>query len=472
MSDSPVAIREQTTEVVEQGQSTVLCGVLVRVHDVPASPAERLLDRGSIVLGAGLGADVIISNESVSRRHLQVTVSDQGIEVVDLNSRNGTYYQGQRVGRLTLDREATIALGRVNVTLIPQMSLRFEPNSEVYRYGDLLVGSPAMRTLVSHLEQLDSSTVPLLIEGDSGTGKELLARSIHQRSPVCQGPFVAVNCAAIDHALIRSELFGHCSGAFASATDTQVGAFELAAGGTLFLDDVDEVPVEIQPMLLQTLETQKVVRWGESLKRDVSVRLITSTRRNLAGEVEAGRFRADLLYRLNVVAVRIPNLKDRLGDVALLANHFASEFGVARLPPKVVDALELHTWPGNVRELRNVIRGYAALGELPQAPIEGEERLAELLRRVLDINRPYHQQKDQILNQFIDVYLSMLLDHTRGNQSEAARVSGIDRAHLNKMIAKLRRESSRPPATTREATQEAQRPVPSASADSVLRGTR
>ena len=440
VNEGKVLIREVSTSTV--GQSKVLepCSVLIKVHDVEAEPRELLLTTGSVVLGAGRGADVIIGDESVSRNHLQVTLSNQGIEVVDLNSSNGTYYQGQRIGRLTLDREATVVLGRVKVTIFPQVAVDTTPNSQTTRYGELLGVSPVMGHLFSNLAQLESSTVPLLIEGEAGTGKALMAQEIHQRSPGREGPFMVVNCASRDAISARAELFGLLG---PDAGESKAGAIELAHGGTLLLKDVGELALEVQPLLFAALETETVVRMGENQKRPARVRVIATSRGSLASEMTAGRFGQDLFYRLNVVVLRTPVLRERQGDVALLARHFAAGCGVLRLPPQVVEQLEQYDWPGNVRELRNVIRGYAAVGELPQAPIEGDSQLAELLRRVLDVARPYQQQKDHILNKFLDVYLSMLLEHTGGNQSQASRMSGIERAHLNRMIAKLRGDSTR-----------------------------
>jgi DNA-binding NtrC family response regulator len=451
VDDTKVVVREISTAGVVQSRLPGTCSVLIKVLEIPAAPQEWLLTTGSIVLGAGRGADLVIGDDSVSRKHLQVTLSNQGIEVVDLNSSNGTYYQGQRIGRLALDREATFVLGRVKITIVPQVNVEASPDAETTRYGSLLGVSTVMRHLFSNLVQLEQSSVPLLIEGENGSGKQLMAREIHEHSPVHEGPFIAVNCESLEPQWIRSELFGSSGGSPATTDTSKAGAIERAQGGTLFLNDVSELPAEVQPSLLAALEKYQVVRMGEIQESPANVRIIAASRRNLAHEVSAGRFREDLYYRLKVVVLRIPALRERQPDVCPLAQHFASEHGVLRLPPQVIEQLERHTWPGNVRELRNVIRGYAAVGELPQAPIENDNQLAEMLRRVLDVERPYQQQKDHILNNFLDVYLSMLLEHTGGNQSQASRMSGIERAHLNRMIAKLRGDSKRTPSGTLEA---------------------
>lgn len=443
VGDGKVLVREISTETVAQARLPASCSVLVKVHDVPAAPREWVITTGSIVLGAGRGADLVIADESVSRKHLQIALSNQGIEIIDLNSSNGTYYQGQRIGRLTLDREATFLLGRVKVTVVPQVEVNACEDPAVARYGEALGASAVMRHLFSNLGQLEQSTVPLLIEGEAGTGKELLAREIHQRSPVRDGPLIPVGPLTGDCPAVRQQLFGAAGNGSGHAGESRAGAFELAHAGTLFFDEICDVPLELQPNLLNALETGRVQRAGESQERVAKVRIIAASRHCLANEVASGRFRQDLYYRLNVVLLRVPPLREHREDIGLLAQHFAAMYGVLRLPPQVIEQLERYDWPGNVRELRSVIRGYAAIGELPQAPIENDSQLAEMLRRVLDVERPYQQQKDQILNKFLDVYLSMLLEHTGGNQSQASRMSGIERAHLNRMIAKLRADSKR-----------------------------
>jgi len=438
VGDGKVLIREISTALVGKTTLSGSCGVLVKVHDVPAAPQQLVITTGSIVLGAGRDADLVIGDDSVSRKHLQIALSNEGIEIVDLNSSNGTYYQGQRIGRLTLDREATFMLGRVKVTVAPQVKPDAATDSDATRYGDLVGASAEMRHLFSNLTELEQSIVPLLIEGEAGTGKQQMAREIHRRSPVREGPFIIVGSSSVDVSSMRNELFGTSSGLDENSRDSKAGALELAHAGTLFFDDVAEIPLELQPLLLTALETGRTLRTSEGQERPANVRVIAASRRCLANEVAAGRFKQDLYYRLNVVLLRVPPLREHRDDIGALAQHFAAAYGVLRLPPQVIEQLESYDWPGNVRELSNVIRGYAAVGELPQAPIENDAQLAEMLRRVLDVELPYQQQKDHVLNKFLDVYLSMLLDHTGGNQSQASRMSGIERAHLNRMIAKLR----------------------------------
>jgi len=308
---------------------------------------------------------------------------------------------------------------------------------EATRYGDLLGASPVMRELFAQLLRLEGSKVNLLVSGESGTGKELIARAVHEHSLVRAGPFVALNCGALDRQLARSELFGHERGAFTGAIRTRRGAFEAAAGGTLFLDEVGELPCEVQPLLLRALEQRKITAVGSHEERPVDVRLITATNRDLAARVRSGSFREDLYYRIHVVHVVVPPLRQRPGDAVVLARDFAARLGVSELPSDVLDTLERRHWPGNVRELRNAVEAYVALGVLPQAASSAELDGDAGFEGFIDPTKTYAEQKSELLQRFTRSYLERLLRQTGGNQSEAARISGLERSYLGRLIDKL-----------------------------------
>jgi DNA-binding NtrC family response regulator len=279
--------------------------------------------------------------------------------------------------------------------------------------------------------------VNLLVSGESGTGKELIARALHEHSALRNGPFVVVNCGALDRQLVRSELFGHHRGAFTGAVRRHVGAFEAANGGTLFLDEIGELSLEIQPMLLRALEQRKITPLGSHQESSVQVRLIAATHRDLLSEVRAGAFREDLFYRVQVVRLEVPPLRERLEDVTVLARAFAQRQG-AELPEDFVEALRRHHWPGNVRELRNAVEAYLALGVLPRTGEAASSQGIDLaLSQFVDPQQTYAAQKDEILQRFTRVYLERLLQATGGNQSEAARQSGLERSYLGKLIGRL-----------------------------------
>jgi DNA-binding NtrC family response regulator len=301
-------------------------------------------------------------------------------------------------------------------------------------YHGMIAASFVMRRLFATLKRLERSSPNVLLLGESGVGKELVARALHQASSLAPGPFVAKNCAAMTRELIQSELFGHRRGAFTGAVESRVGAFEAADGGTLFLDEIGELPAELQPMLLRVLESGEVTPVGSNETRRVQVRLVSATNRPIdrSGDV----LRADLFYRIAVVTLRIAPLRERAEDIPLLADHFAAEASIPPLPDEVMDRLVQHDWPGNVRELRNAVQAYAALGSLPELRREKGELLDRALRRAADLGRPLMEQRDAILDQFTRRYLEVLLAHTGGNQSEAARVSGTERSHLRKLLLK------------------------------------
>lgn len=412
---------------------------VVEVLNAAATPNERELTQGSLVIGAGLAADVVIDHMGVSRRHAQITLTEQGVEVLDLESRNGTFFQGQRVKRIVLDRDGTIQLGSVHVSVRLEAGDARLSEQKHAQFGAVLGGCPSMQRVIGILERLRYSMVPLLIVGESGTGKEVVARAVHEHSRARDGAFVAVNCSALNHESARAELFGVVGQSIGAPNESRLGAFAAARGGTLFLDEIGDLPLTAQPLLLPALECVEATAGSDKVREGAPARVIAATQRDLPREVEAGRFRHDLYHRLNVVQIELPPLRERGNDIVLLARQFAADFDIRYLSTEVIDRLCKYRWPGNVRELRNVLRGYAAVGSLPEPsskdPADG---FAHLLRSALDLKLPYQAQKERLVNQFIEIYLTELLHRTNGNQSAAARIAGLDRAHLNKMLARLR----------------------------------
>lgn len=423
-------------------------GAIVHVLGARAAPARFRLPSAPAgadpahsprcVIGAGASADVVIQDPTVSRAHLELSLVPEGVLVTDLKSRNGSFYLGQRFERMVLGFGSVIKLGTVDVRIEADTqsldTAAIDASAEGYR--GLLGVSPPMRRLFAVLKRLEGSLVSVLVEGESGCGKELIARAIHMGSSVASGPLVVVNCGAIARELVLSELFGHQRGAFTGASADRVGAFEMAHDGTLFLDEVGELPLDVQPALLRALESGEVQPLGRSESRRVRVRVIAATNRDLAEEVRSGRFREDLYYRLAVVKLSATPLRERPEDIPLLASHFAQAAGLTALPSDVVETFTKRAWPGNARELRNAVQAYIAIGALPQDPTGAQDELEACFRKLVDVTRPYGDQKDDILNRFSRVYLQMLLKSTNGNQSEAARVSGLDRSYIGKMIAR------------------------------------
>ena len=408
--------------------------VILRVGNVPSHPREFVLSAGVCRVGTRPGTDIVIEDDTVSRAHVEFGLTSEGVAVRDLGSRNGTFYLGQRIERAVLRPGCRIMVGRAEISIHADHPVVPAAPPEQTRYGRLHGVSLPMRRLFAVLARLEESLVNVLIEGESGTGKEVVARAIHEHSAVTRGPFVAVNCGALDRDLVRSELFGHRRGAFTTAVEGRVGAFELANGGTLFLDEIGELPLDVQPVLLRALESETVVRVGESAERPVKVRLVAATNRDLTVDVKERRFREDLYYRLVVVKLRIPPLRERIEDVVALAEHFATELRLGGLSPDQIGQLCAHPWPGNVRELKNTLKAYSAIGTMPNAAAVDAGALESALRAAIDVTQPYANRKQEVVDAFRKVYFQKLLEHTSGNQSEAARLSGLERSYLNKLV--------------------------------------
>jgi len=311
---------------------------------------------------------------------------------------------------------------------------------------DALVGaSAAMRKLRASLERLGDQDVPILIQGESGTGKELVARALHDRGARRRKRFVALNCGAIPESLIDSELFGHTKGAFTGATTDRAGVFVEADGGTLFLDEIGDMPLAVQARLLRVLQESEVRPVGSSGVRKVDVRVIAASHVDLGVAVEHGRFRQDLFYRLNVVVLRVPSLRERLDDLPLLAAHFLRKHGGDKPPslaPEALEAMTSYAWPGNVRELENAVLHAVALHhgdvispESLPAAIAGRQRAVGSGPISEDETlEPLTEAKRRASAAFEKRYLVKVMEKSKGSVSEAARLAGLDRTNFRRLL--------------------------------------
>ena len=416
----------------------------VRVSAGTATPRSFRLSQGSCVVGAGADADIVLTDSTVSRRHVELSLAPEGVELSDLGSRNGTFYLGQRVERMTLAFGSRIRVGAAEICIEADEEALAELGRDSERsvageYRGLFGSAPPMRQLFAKLSKLEGSLVNVLIEGESGSGKELIARAIHDGSLVRGAPLVALNCGALARDLVASELFGHRRGAFTGALESRRGAFDRADGGTLFLDEIGELPLEVQPMLLRALESGEIQPVGEEQTKRVKVRVVAATNRSLAEDVRAGRFREDLFFRLAVVTLRVPPLRERADDISLLATRFAQAEGAPELPAELLAELASRAWPGNVRELKNAVLAFLALGDFPETHSLGsDDDIDGPLRKVVDLSRGYAEQKDDLANRFTRVYLEALMRKVGGNQTEAARIAGLDRGYLGRLVAKFK----------------------------------
>lgn len=403
----------------------------------PDFGAELALEVGTYRIGQDASNDLVLTDSAVSRVHLIVAVLDGALRVTDNGSTNGSFIGQQRFDSLEIGPSAEIRLGRsVLRVMVPTDRAGDLPPSENTRFGALVGQSLVMRQAFTRLERAAASDAIVLIQGETGTGKELCAEAIHAQSRRAQAPFVLCDLAAVSPSLFEAELFGHVKGAFSGAISDRSGPFERAHGGTIFLDEVGEVPLDMQPRLLRVLEKQQVKRVGASAYRSVDVRVIAATCKDLSAEVRAGRFRDDLYHRLVVLPVRLPPLRERLEDLPWLIDEILQQLGKepSQLSAETRAMLLDYSWPGNVRELRNVIERAICIGP------EGVPRSRSATRRAPALdqgeNLPFKEAKERLVNAFEHDYLADLLRRCEGNISRASREAQIDRVHLRRLLRK------------------------------------
>jgi two-component system, NtrC family, response regulator GlrR len=409
----------------------------LRVAAGPDAGASVEAQSGRATVGTAEGATLRLTDPTVSRFHLEFEASPDGIVVRDLGSTNGTRFGEIAVRELVARSAVVLEIGRSRIELHLGRERDTLPTAVEARMGSLIGGSAAMRAVFAVLERASPTTAPVLVTGESGTGKELAARAVHDASPRAGNAFEIVDCGGLPATLVESLLFGHDRGAFTGATEEREGAFERADGGTIFLDEIGELPLELQPKLLRVLGEQQIRRVGGRKTRKIDVRVVAATNRDLRKSVNSGGFRADLFYRLAVIEVRMPPLRDRPEDLPSLVRGLLEVISrerrvEAHLEPDaaLLDSLAKHAWPGNVRELRNYLEqlvilrvppalGDGALGQVaPSGSFEGLEAM------------PLRAAKSEVLERFERHYVTRLLERTGGNVAEAARRAGVDRVTL------------------------------------------
>jgi transcriptional regulator with GAF, ATPase, and Fis domain len=384
---------------------------------------------------------LVLTDDTVSRHHCELSRGPDGIQVRDLDSTNGTRVDGTRVREAVVQPGAVIKIGEVEIALRPSTQKVEVLPSDKSSFGGALGESLAMRSIFGVLERIAPTDGTVLLGGETGTGKEVLARAIMSQSARATKPFVIVDCGAVSYSLIESELFGHERGAFTGAVAMRQGAFELADGGTVFLDEIGELPLDVQPKLLRVLETKEFRRVGGNKTLHSNVRVIAATKRDLQREVNAGKFREDLYFRLAVVPVTVPPLRQRREDIPLLVTHMLKQAGDLSVSADTLAALSSHDWPGNVRELRNVLEraiymaqatGSQEIGvvALPSASASSDTGFA------FDAGKSYRETRAKFDAEFERRYVKWLLGRHGGNVSAAAREAKMDRKHLHDMARK------------------------------------
>jgi two-component system, NtrC family, nitrogen regulation response regulator GlnG len=416
--------------------------VELRVTAGPDSDRAFVLPKSGAVVGTGSDADIKLTDPSVSRRHVRLTPVPEGVHAVDLGSTNGTRLGPDKISEAVVPFDSSLALGKTRLDVVKLVDTQPLPISRRRRFGELIGSSHAMRQVYALLERASAGDVTVLVEGETGTGKELAARAVHENSTRSSRAFQIVDCGAVSPTLIEAELFGHVRGAFTGADRDRQGAFELAHQGTLFFDEIGELPLTLQPKLLRALETRQIRRIGGSSQIPIDVRFVAATNRNLAEEVKAGRFREDLYYRLNVFRVTMPPLREHREDIPLLVKHFLDTLRAPHLSEEMLERMAQLDWPGNVRELRNAVHRAVVLAcgdtpaglERPRADAPGREESEFSV--AIDSTRPFKEIKAEIVATFELDYIRAVLKRTGGNISAAARDSGIDRKHMERLIRK------------------------------------
>jgi transcriptional regulator with GAF, ATPase, and Fis domain len=415
-------------------------GMTVTVVSGPAKGTSRPLGE-RLRIGKAPDNDLVLADDTVSRHHCELLRAPEGILVRDLGSTNGTRVQGARVTEAVVAPGTVLKVGQVEIVLRPAGRTTEVLPSDRAQFGGALGQSLAMRTIFGVLERIAPTDATVLLEGETGTGKDVLARAIWAESARAQGPFVVVDCGAVSYSLIESELFGHERGAFTGAVASRQGAFELADGGTVFLDEIGELPMDVQPKLLRVLEMREFRRVGGNRMLKADVRVIAATKRNLMREVQAGKFREDLYFRLAVVPVTVPPLRARREDIPMLVEHILRGGGGLAVGDETMQTLLAHDWPGNVRELRNVLERAVYLA---RATGQGELSFVSLPTSAtappdvfqFEPGRSYRETRAKYDAEFERRYVKWLLSRHAGNVSAAARDAKMDRKHLHDMAKK------------------------------------
>lgn len=402
------------------------------IKSATGKKSTRTLKTARVNIGSAETNDIIIDDDDyISRKHCRLAFENDDLFLIDLGSTNRTFYEGEEVDKIALPRRAKFTVGKTEITIKRiEEKEKLHPESEA-QMGHMIGVSDSMKEIFALIRRVAATDATVCITGESGTGKELVARSIHDLSNRVKAPFVAINCGAIPPNIIESELFGHEKGAFTGAIQTHRGVFEQAHTGTLFLDEIGEMPADLQTRLLRALETKTVRRIGGHRDIPVDARVIAATNCDLKQKIRQGKFREDLFFRLYLIPIHIPPLRERREDIESLANHFAKLFSADEteraISPKAMERLMRHNWAGNVRELKNTIQRAVIMhkgGAITASDISLTELRGEKDSRSMPL---ISQEKEAVVK---------ALRQSKGNQSKAAHILGIARTTLANKIKK------------------------------------
>jgi len=422
-----------------------------RLSWTDAAGAHALDLEGRVVLGSSAQVGACVSDRTVSRLHAELEVCGDGVWIRDLGSSNGTWIEGTLVKHARIPATGRVQVGAVTLVVSNESGTSRVPLWPHDRFGPLVARSEIMRELFVRLLQYAESDAPVLVQGETGTGKELVAEAIHEASPRSAQPFVVVDCGSLPDTLLESELFGHTKGAFTGALAARAGAFEAASGGTVFLDEIGELPLAMQPKLLRVLESQTVRRLGETEHRRVNIRFVSATNRDVQAMVASGAFREDLFFRLSVLPVYVPPLRARPDDIPLLLEHFLARAPAVRIPPEMLGELSAYRWPGNVRELRSFAERARTVSpasawamtrgtDLPAAPADHGAAAAPVAASPglppVTVDTPFKVLREQWVDHLEREYLTALIAKHGRNVGEIADEAGLDRSYVHRLLRK------------------------------------
>ncbi|MBH24806.1 MAG: Fis family transcriptional regulator [Myxococcales bacterium] len=437
----------------------------LEVLDGPEQGEARVFESPVVLIGSDPLCDLVLSDPTVSRRHCEIHARGGDARLVDLESTNGTFLRGIQVGELYLKGGSVFRAGRTHIKFSLETDWAPVPRDRT-RYGDIIGVSRALRDVFAILDKVAPSELSVLIEGETGTGKELIARAIHEHSRRASRSLVIFDCSAFPGTLLESELFGHERGAFSGAVQSHRGVFERGDGSTIFLDEIGEMELGFQAKFLRALESGEMRRVGGERTVKVDARVVAATNRSLDAMIEEGTFRRDLFYRLAKVRFRLPPLRERVEDIPLLVDFFLDQLAASlpgprpQVEPEVMEVLVQHDWPGNIRELRNVIERAATMcgdwitadyvsaqlglggGAAPAASgqVRDQEGVHAVLKAPIEdpsgAAMPLRAAKDQLVSDFERRYIEHLLEKHEQNISAAAREAQVDRRHFYRLLKK------------------------------------
>lgn len=413
----------------------------LRVRGGPEQGRQETIEASRVRVGRGPSADFSVDHPSLSGLHFELRIRKDGIDLFDLRSKNGTWLRDRRVFHVGVEPGDVIVAGDCQIELVEAVDVETLHADEAREDG-LLGISDAITEVFAALDTAAPTHLPVLVTGETGTGKGLVARAIHRRSQRAGGPFVLLDCATLQAGLAASTIAGHRKGAFTGADSDHAGAFEHANGGTIFLDEIGDVPIDLQPKLLRVLESGTVTRLGDQEPTAVDVRVIAATHRNLATMVDAGTFREDLYYRLAGFSIELPSLRERgPAEIEYLARTMlAGDEDSGATPPfddDALTALRTHRWPGNVRELSNAITRARSLAG--SDPIGAKHlMLRPMTREAIRIDESLRFASYTEVHEEVDRYLlPRVLADCGGDIAAAARLLGKSELAVRRRMAKL-----------------------------------